>query len=199
MTEKACKRCALVKPLSEMTRRKKDDKTYYTNLCKKCESLRTQDWQRNNPEKYLVLQESTKVLHRNIRLHQRERAILFNSRQQDRRSGLSNDLDKDFILETIQKGCFYCGESEIKMTLDRIDNTKGHTKDNVLPACSRCNYIRKEMPFDAWLVVAPGMRRAREQGLFGDFGENIYTGLKQPQNPLRCQVALVRQIQEVHV
>jgi len=55
------------------------------------------------------------------------------------------------------------------MTLDRIDNDKGHTQDNVVPACIRCNYARRSMPYEAWLVVAKGMREAREQGLFGDW------------------------------
>lgn len=52
------------------------------------------------------------------------------------------------------------------MTLDRIDNDKGHTQDNVVPACIRCNYVRKNMPYEAWIVVAEGMRKAREAGLF---------------------------------
>jgi len=55
------------------------------------------------------------------------------------------------------------------MTLDRKDNDVGHVKDNVVPACVRCNYTRGDMPFDAWLVVAAGMRQAREKGLFGDW------------------------------
>jgi hypothetical protein len=55
------------------------------------------------------------------------------------------------------------------MTLDRIDNDKGHTEDNVVPACIRCNYTRRSMPYEAWLVVAKGMREARERGLFGEW------------------------------
>jgi len=75
-------------------------------------------------------------------------------------------LTKGFIAEQVAKGCLYCGESEIRMTLDRICNEKGHTQDNVMPACIRCNYTRRDMPHEAWLVVAKGMREAREAGLF---------------------------------
>jgi len=52
------------------------------------------------------------------------------------------------------------------MTLDRIDNLKGHSFDNVVPACIRCNYARRNMSYEAWLCLTEGMRRARELDLF---------------------------------
>jgi len=93
-------------------------------------------------------------------------AIKTDSRASDRKAGRDNDLTREFIAAEISKGCTYCGETEIRMTLDRINNDRGHTQDNVVPACIRCNYTRKNMPYEAWLVVAKGMREAREAGLF---------------------------------
>lgn len=59
------------------------------------------------------------------------------------------------------------------MTLDRIDNKIGHMMDNVNTSCSRCNYIRKDMPYDAWLFVVKSVREAAELGLFGNWeGQN---------------------------
>jgi hypothetical protein len=55
------------------------------------------------------------------------------------------------------------------MTLDRKDNDRGHTQDNVVPACIRCNYIRRHTPYEAWLCMVPGVRRARKEGFFGDW------------------------------
>ncbi len=98
-----------------------------------------------------------------------EKFIYQDSRRTDRKAGRSNDLTKDFIAEQIAKGCAYCGETEIRMTLDRIDNDIGHTTGNVIPACIRCNYVRGNMPHTAWIVVARAMKRARGQGLFGDW------------------------------
>lgn len=37
--------------------------------------------------------------------------------------------------------CFYCGIQD-NLGLDRIDNSKGHTKENTLVACYRCNMTR---------------------------------------------------------
>jgi hypothetical protein len=93
-------------------------------------------------------------------------AILIDSRRSDKRAGRENSLTRDFIAEQISKGCDYCGETELRMTLDRIDNAKGHTQSNVVPCCIRCNYTRRAMPYEAWLVVAKGMREARGLNLF---------------------------------
>lgn len=95
--------------------------------------------------------------------------ILQDSRSCDKKKGHENDLTKEYIEAEIAKGCTYCGEERIRITLDRIDNSLGHLENNVLPACIRCNYVRGNMPYEAWLVVASGMERARKQGLFGSW------------------------------
>lgn len=54
------------------------------------------------------------------------------------------DFDGQWIIDNIfDKGCIYCGETDWrKLGCDRIDNKKGHTKDNVVPCCTRCNKLR---------------------------------------------------------
>lgn len=61
----------------------------------------------------------------------------------DRRLGVSIcDIDIDWMIENIiSKPCVYCGDT-YRIGCDRIDNTKGHTKDNVLPCCYECNTVR---------------------------------------------------------
>jgi hypothetical protein len=54
-------------------------------------------------------------------------------------------------------------------TIDRIDNTIGHTESNIVPACIRCNLIRKAMPHSAWMCLVPGLKEARNKKLFGDW------------------------------
>ena len=94
------------------------------------------------------------------------RFILREARRSDKLRGRVCDLTKAQIESLIAPGCGYCGETRLRMTLDRVDNSKGHTSDNVVPACIRCNYARRDMPYEAWLCLAEGMRRARELGLF---------------------------------
>ena len=54
-------------------------------------------------------------------------------------------------------------------SIDRINNDQGHVLDNVVPACARCNYLRRDMPHEAWLILVPAVRLARESGAFGDW------------------------------
>jgi hypothetical protein len=74
--------------------------------------------------------------------------MILNYIQQDRtakRTTIDNISIKDFahikqLLETSK--CYLCNEGfteENKPTLDRIDNFKGHTLQNVKPACCYCN------------------------------------------------------------
>jgi hypothetical protein len=88
----------------------------------------------------------------------------------DKRKGRENDLDLKFVKE-LTKGsiCAYCGETTLRITLDRINNELGHIKTNVIAACIRCNGIRCNMPFEAWKFIIPKIRAARIKGLFGDW------------------------------
>lgn len=97
--------------------------------------------------------------------------VVDDARRADRARGRDNDLTVEAVSGLLQGPCLYCGETGLRMTLDRIDNSIGHTLANVVPACERCNYARRDMPYEAWLVVADAMRVARERGLFG-----IWTG-----------------------
>ena len=104
----------------------------------------------------------------------RSSVILYDSRESDRRAGRANNLTVEVIDSFISQGCSYCGDSTLKMTLDRKDNSVGHTRENVIPCCIRCNYIRRDMPYEAWLVVAQAIREARELGLFGTWTCEIH-------------------------
>lgn len=64
-------------------------------------------------------------------------------RHRDKKAGLTVcDYDDVWLRENITtKPCCYCGSS-LSIGADRIDNSKGHTKDNVIPCCKACNVIR---------------------------------------------------------
>jgi hypothetical protein len=115
--------------------------------------------------------------------HRRRRnvaaAILEDARREDRKRGRDNDLDIHFVRDAISMACAYCGETSLRMTLDRIDNALGHLKANVVGACERCNIVRRDMPAAAWAVVAAGMKEARLRGLFG-----TWTGALHRRGPL---------------
>lgn len=54
------------------------------------------------------------------------------------------DIDIDWMINNIMtKSCIYCGDTN-KVGCDRLDNSKGHTKDNVVPCCYDCNCARND-------------------------------------------------------
>lgn len=44
-------------------------------------------------------------------------------------------------IELLSKACVYCGDTT-RIGLDRIDNTQGHSINNVVPCCYDCNIAR---------------------------------------------------------
>lgn len=151
-----------------------------TRICRRCQTLRDLECFEEIPggrrkvcrvcrnsahAKPTLAQDCEK--HRKWRAKNPHSAILYDCRAFDKKHEFDNDLDREFIKALIVSGCRYCGETKLRMTLDRIDNSVGHIKANVLPCCIRCNYIRGSMPFDAWMVMVPAVRQAREAGLFG--------------------------------
>lgn len=58
-----------------------------------------------------------------------------------------------WILEHIfSSKCVYCGETDWKLLgADRIDNTKPHTPENVVPCCSYCNAKKHTTPYDEYM------------------------------------------------
>jgi len=104
----------------------------------------------------------------------RAKYIVMDSKQSDKKSkakGLDreNDLTIEFVEKLIANGCEYCGETELLMIADRINNDLGHLQSNVKPACIRCNHIRGSMPFEAWMCLVPQVKEARTRGLFGNW------------------------------
>jgi len=86
-----------------------------------------------------------------------------------------SDCDFDTFLYLSQLPCVYCGgqpsnSSSIKSNtksvstyqqqngtfiyngLDRIDSTKGHTRDNIVPCCRICNWMKSNLTLDEFLA-----------------------------------------------
>lgn len=57
---------------------------------------------------------------------------------------------QDFA-DIIAKPCHYCGEIEGRRGIDRIDNSKGYTRENSVPCCKNCNYMKKNLTKENFL------------------------------------------------
>jgi len=168
LESKVCSQCGVSKPIDLFRTRKVKDKLYYRKECKVCwnkyRTTRSPEGQKRKDTRNCELTKARRKL--------TEKAYLFittDAKRSDKKRGRDFDLDKDFVRLLVSQPCCYCGETELRMTLDRKDNFIGHLKSNVVPACIRCNYTRRNIPYDAWLVIAKGMKEAREAGLFGEW------------------------------
>jgi hypothetical protein len=171
MTTKKCSNCNEIKDAKYFGIRNVSGKQYLRSHCRVCH---------NKVRKKYPSHKKSEITRAGRRKQDRlegkniASCILVDSRRSDKKKLLDNDLDLPFISDTIDCPCSYCGETNLRMTLDRIDNTLGHLKSNVVPACIRCNYARGNMPHEAWLLLTEGLTTARIMGLFGDWVGRCY-------------------------
>lgn len=60
----------------------------------------------------------------------------------------------EWIVKNVFNGqkCHYCGETDwCELGCDRIDNSKPHTPDNVVPCCKKCNEKRMHKDYNEFL------------------------------------------------
>jgi hypothetical protein len=175
---KTCRNCRIRKLYSEFyTTDTGCGRSCFRSICKVCDKeKRRKRWTKRYRKfgRPLYMQRYAKIYAKRRKVLSKMKknwykAIYADSRKSDRKKGFYNNLTKEFIKSLISHGCSYCGETKIRMTMDRIDNNKGHTRKNVREACTRCNYMRRDMPYSAWLCVVPFVRRARKAGLFSSW------------------------------
>jgi hypothetical protein len=59
--------------------------------------------------------------------------------------------EAEFIETFWNKPCYYCGDFIDTVGVDRVDSTKGYSKDNCVSCCEDCNRMKMDRPVDAWL------------------------------------------------
>lgn len=173
-----CIDCKVEKNRTEFYLRNKE-KGYAESYCKSCSHIRSSKknavkfTDNSNLEAYRKYKRDKDRENRVEGGQYLIRFILGDCKSSDRRKGRENDLTREFVESLVNDPCVYCGDVEGRMSLDRVNNDLGHLKTNVVRSCTRCNLVRGQMPHEAWLVVARGMREARLAGLFGEWDGNI--------------------------
>ena len=66
------------------------------------------------------------------------------------KKGFEFTIDKEYFITETNKSCYLCGKKPDdlhKNGLDRFDNDKGYTKDNVKSCCANCNFIKRDYSY----------------------------------------------------
>ena len=175
-SSKTCCECQTEKPIEDFYSKgtsKYTGKTYFDSYCKPCAISKSSA--RGKTRVYSTEEKARKSRvsgewHKGRRSNKETRHLSLweDYRKSDQKKGRINDLTKDQVKDLLSKSCFYCEETE-NMSIDRIDNDLGHLLSNVNPSCMRCNLVRGDMPYEAWLTVTEGMKKARTMGQFSNW------------------------------
>jgi hypothetical protein len=64
-----------------------------------------------------------------------------------RQRELEVSVSSEYVDEVAKKGCTYCGSKRISYGhgIDRIDSSKGYTKENIIGCCGNCNILKSHL------------------------------------------------------
>lgn len=92
---------------------------------------------------------------------------------------LSWNISSWEFVAIVTKECYYCGAEPESRTdkslsfeasgIDRLDSKVGYEPDNVVPACSSCNYAKQSMTAEEFLELIKKIHTHREKS------EEVYT------------------------
>jgi hypothetical protein len=80
-----------------------------------------------------------------------------------RKRGIDFNLELTDVANAVDRPCIYCGRIGVNCWrskrkyngIDRVDNTRGYTIDNVVTACADCNRAKSDMGLDqfkSWIA-----------------------------------------------
>ena len=101
-----------------------------------------------------------------------QRLLAFYTRAAKKRS-LNWDISREDFIGLLRENCFYCksspsntlirqGEKVLYSGINRLDNTKGYTEENVVSCCGTCNRMKSNMSKSRFL--AHTLKIARNHG-----------------------------------
>lgn len=165
MNKRACYICREEKLLNEENFYKdKCDSSGFSYKCKDCKkkernkhyrekmSKEQKEKNRSSMRKY-VSSGKGKVLN-----------ILRSYKTSDLKKNLEFFIDEEDIEKALGSSCVYCGFPATG--LDRVDNNKGHTKENCVPCCKECNITKNNyFSYEEMLVIGSSIKQIKEARL----------------------------------
>ena len=154
MELKTCTVCAESKPLDRFSPRR-DRKGVLRTMCKECAVQRVTQFRRDNPAFSAFTQG------------------YINARKRAERKHLDFSLNRDLLRKRYESGvceitgipfAYNPGEQWRRPSLDRIDNSRGYTEDNVRLVLFAVNSLLGSWGEDAAITVAKAFLQRRDYG-----------------------------------
>ena len=106
---------------------------FKNNKCKKCY------------DKFITWQTADKVKTINTKIK--------DIRHSATRRNIFWDLENEDVEKIINSRCYYCSKLVAFNGIDRVDSNKGYTKDNCVPCCKKCNFMKCEYSVEHFLNI----------------------------------------------
>lgn len=154
---KYCSHCHKKRPNFKFHKSKRSPDGLDYN-CKDCDRKYQHKWTEAHPDKrYDYTKKWSKNSRHNSKSGYGYGQIVF----KDRRKGRDTCSKEEFYSIVNTYGCLYCGFVGF-IGADRIDNSKGHTLDNILPCCDFCNIARSDhFTVEEMLLIGEVIRKIR--------------------------------------
>ena len=137
---KKCCKCKETRPLSEFYRARKRADGYGT-YCKECSRQHSKQYRAKNHES---------ILARECQYRRTVSGKYYKYRKNAKRRNKPFLLTIEQFSVYWQKPCGYCGAPIETIGLDRMDNDKGYTLENVIPCCKPCNEKKGTKSLEEW-------------------------------------------------
>jgi hypothetical protein len=153
---KTCKTCGEEKPLTDFPASKKQDGSLsYRPHCYSCKYDKEVLAGRVQDKEYMRSYYYKNKLDFKLKAYRHRDRVEFK---------VTETIEQYDAIAVMQSSCYYCGKEKAD-GLDRRDNTKGHSKDNVVPCCEKCNNILGDLPAEAKDLLRDGLKQIYKQGL----------------------------------
>lgn len=129
----------------EFSHRKNGNRVYFKCLCLRCGGNTTirSDGLLRNPKscKHCINDLQREIAYNKYHKLRKYRKIKSIYKSGAKVRNIPFNLSLDDVIKLIDSECYYCGDLNSK-GIDRIDNTKGYTKDNCVSCCKFCNIMK---------------------------------------------------------
>ncbi len=157
--EKKCPACGLVKTADEFYK-SKQSKTGLRSYCIVCQNRKNSEKESKYKEtraKYRTTEKYKKIKRdyyrknkKKIYTQNRKWALSKRGKWASYKACAQNrciewNINREEFESFWQKDCFYCGSPIDNIGIDRVDNDRGYSIDNIVPCCTMCNKMKMDI------------------------------------------------------
>lgn len=103
--------------------------------------------------------------------------------------GIKNELSDEQIMDLSKMPCYYCNEMNDRKWngIDRKNNNTHYTKDNSVPCCSMCNYMKRKLDFDDFIKYCKNISNNYPSNNFDILRSDAYVKPKYQAARKKCE------------